>query len=54
VQKKIEANLREFDKKSDPDTRLTPKAAFLKKLNAEKDPEKRKLLLKVLRGRMFQ
>jgi len=41
------------ERKSDPELRRTSKATLLKKANLEKDPEKRELLKRALRGRLF-
>ena len=51
--KKVADNLKEFAKKPNRSTECTSKEKFLKMLNAEKDPEKRRLIKAALRGRMF-
>lgn len=51
--KKVKESVEELAKPVKTPTKPTTKAEFLKRLNAEKDPVKKRLLMQVLKGRMF-
>lgn len=52
--KKVAENLKQFAKKPNPSANYTSRDAFLKRLNAEKDPKKRAMIKAALKGRLFQ
>jgi hypothetical protein len=52
--KKIAENLKEFAKKPNRSALPTSREKFLKMYQAEKDPEKKRMLKAVLNSRMFQ